>query len=72
MSIKIASDDLLTVAEAVVFLRRSTHAATIHRWMHKGVNGVVLESALLGGQRITSKQAIQRFMEACTEKRDTP
>ncbi len=38
--------------------------STLHRWRLKGVRGVRLETCLIGGQRFTSQEAIERFIAA--------
>lgn len=38
--------------------------ATLHRWRLKGCRGVKLETLLIGGIRYTSKEAIDRFIQA--------
>lgn len=38
------------------------HISTVYRWVLKGVRGKILDSALLGGVRYTSLEALQRFM----------
>ena len=36
--------------------------STVYRWVLKGARGKVLDSAMLGGVRYTSLEALQRFM----------
>lgn len=38
--------------------------AVIFRWAGRGIRGIVLETIRCGGARITSAEAIQRFVEA--------
>jgi len=35
---------------------------TLHRWRLRGVRGVKLETCLCGGLRMTSREAISRFL----------
>ncbi len=44
--------------------RRRLGYATLHRWRSEGVRGVRLETILVGGLRYTSREAIDRFIEA--------
>ena len=37
---------------------------TVRRWAAKGVRGVVLESFCVGARRYTSREAVDRFLEA--------
>jgi len=43
---------------------RRLHVSTPWRWAMQGVRGVRLETAMVGGVRITSKQALLRFFAA--------
>jgi Protein of unknown function (DUF1580) len=40
---------------------RPIHRATLERWRTRGVRGIVLESLLCGGIRMTTTEAIERF-----------
>lgn len=40
---------------------------TLWRWRTRGIRGVRLESARLGGRVVTSVEAIRRFMRGITE-----
>jgi len=69
--IDIASENPLTIREAAARLPGRPHVATIHRWIARGVRGVRLEAGLLGGKRITSVEALQRFLDSLTGAEDT-
>lgn len=43
------------------------HISAVYRWMERGRKGVHLEWIKIGGRRYTSREALQRFSEACTE-----
>ena len=43
----------------------------IQRWMREGVRGAQLETAVFGKIRVTSKEAIQRFLHALNSKPET-
>jgi hypothetical protein len=45
---------------------KPVHASTLWRWAMSGVRGVRLESILIGGVRVTSPAALQRFFEQLT------
>ena len=66
MSIDLSSEHLITLAEAVKVLPGRPHISTIWRWWARGVRGIRLETAVIGGRRFTSTQALQRFAEAST------
>ncbi len=42
---------------------RPVHHSTVYRWASKGIDGVVLETVMIGGIRFTSKTALMRFIE---------
>jgi len=42
------------------------HLSTVLRWCLHGAQGIVLESAMLGGRRLTSVESVGRFLEART------
>jgi len=62
--IDLASETPLTLKEAAARLPGRPHVATLHRWIAKGVRGIQLEAGLLGGKRITTLEALQRFLDA--------
>jgi hypothetical protein len=39
------------------------HPSTVHRWCSRGAGGVRLETAKVGGRRITSLEAFQRWVD---------
>ena len=43
---------------------------TLWRWSINGLRGIVLETILIGGTRVTSVEALQRFFEALTAEAD--
>ena len=62
----ILREQLLTFAEAGESIpgHSKITIGTLHRWRKQGVRGVVLETVLVGGRRMTSREAISRFIEA--------
>ena len=66
MSIDLANERMVAVTEVPEHLPRrrgkKVHISTIYRWIQRGARGKVLESALLGGIRYTSLEALQRFL----------
>jgi hypothetical protein len=45
---------------------KKIHYSTVYRWVSKGARGRVLESALVGGVRFTTVEAVGRFLAANT------
>lgn len=70
--IAIDDEELLTLSEATKRLPhgragKSVHVATLHRWASLGgLQGVRLETVKIGGMRYTSAEALERFIERCT------
>ena len=46
------------------------HLSTVLRWSTRGQNGVRLETKMLGGRRMTSTEAVDRYVAAVTDARD--
>jgi hypothetical protein len=51
---------------------RRPHAATVHRWILRGVGGVHLEAVKLGGRWATSVEAVDRFIDRLTHAATAP
>ena len=49
---------------------RRVHFATAHRWRTRGVNGIKLESVRMAGSRLTSVEAVRRFIATSTAAAD--
>jgi hypothetical protein len=64
-------EHLLTLTQAAKILPGRPNLATLWRWRTKGVrNGIKLETAMSGGKRFTSLEAIKRFQERVTAAAD--
>ncbi|MGN6547671.1 MAG: DUF1580 domain-containing protein [Aureliella sp.] len=46
------------------------HLTTCLRWSSRGSRGIRLETCILGGRRLTSREAVRRYIDATTEARD--
>ena len=64
----ILEETVLTMSEAARQLPRlggkQPHPNTIWRWCRKGLRGVTLQYAKIGGRMVTSREALVRFSEA--------
>lgn len=74
--IDIATEDIFPLAELPKRLparrrKKPLHISTVFRWAASGINGVVLETIRVGGALHTSIEAVQRFSEALTAKRNS-
>ena len=62
MSIDPDIENIVTLGEACRLIPPSgISPATIARWIQRGVRGARLETILIGGRRLTSREALQRF-----------
>ena len=61
------TETLISIAEVPAHVPTRPHVATVWRWIQRGVRGVTLETALIGGRRVTSLESIQRFIEQSTQ-----
>lgn len=68
----LAHDRPMSLPEAAAYLGRITgqkpHVSTLWRWCLKGCKGVRLESICLGGKRLVTAAAIDRFIDASTRR----
>ncbi len=66
--IDLATEDILSLtaaAKRLPHLRgKRIHSSTLYRWASRGVRGVVLETARIGGSTVTSAEALQRFVDS--------
>jgi hypothetical protein len=67
MVTSILSEKLFPLVEATELATgRRMHLATTLRWCQKPKQGIVLESVMLGGRRLTSVESVRRYMESLT------
>ena len=72
MQISLSDERLLTFDEAAELLppaRRPSHA-TWWRWWKFGLDGIRLETLVVGRSRFTTAAAIQRFAASMTDHRE--
>jgi hypothetical protein len=67
-------DERLTYVQAARRLPRlredrPVHPSTIQRWANTGLNGVRLATTFVGGRRVTSVAAIEKFFAEVAEAR---
>lgn len=66
-------ENLLTMSEAAKRFPpingHRPHRNSIYRWATDGVDGVVLESVVIGRRLCTTAEAIERFCQQLSEKR---
>src|SRR6266699_3286420 len=69
MSINPFAEETFPLAEAARRLprlrnNRPVSVSTLWRWAFRGLRGAVLETAMVGGVRVTCVAALRRFFEA--------
>lgn len=70
--IDISREHLLTITQGASELPGRPHVASLWRYRTTGCRGVKLETILVGGRRFTSREALQRFVDAVTAAADRP
>lgn len=69
--IDIEHEHLLTIKQITEKVPSRPHPGTIWRWYKKGLRGgIKLETILIGGRRMTSREALQRFAQRTTTQAD--
>lgn len=66
--IDIQNEPLLSLTKAAQ--TDHVHVSTVHRWRLRGILGIKLETIRIGGKRMTSREALQRFHERVTTAAD--
>lgn len=65
MVIDVALEDIITLGEACREIPpKGISPATMARWVQRGVRGCRLETVVIGGRRLTSRQSLARFYAA--------
>ncbi len=75
MAIDVQDEQVVSLREACGLLPRRRAGKkpaieTLYRWSQRGCRGVRLETVQIGGTRCTSREALQRFFDALTERAD--
>jgi Protein of unknown function (DUF1580) len=66
----ILHENVITMTEAPGHIPGRPHSATIWRWWNRGIEGIKLETFMVGGRRFTSTEAITRFIKRTTAAQD--
>lgn len=72
MTERIYDEGLFSVIEAAKHVGVQISAKTALRWCLHGIRGVRLESVKVAGRRMTSREAIRRFITATQREQDRP
>lgn len=73
MPVDITRDDVLTLRQACQVLPRlrgrRPHVCTLWRWANRGLRGVRLEIGHIGGTAVTTRAALQEFVDRIANAR---
>jgi hypothetical protein len=64
----IAREQLISFVQASEMIPIHPSRSTVSRWCSVGCRGLKLESTYIGGRRKTSREAVERFLIACSER----
>ena len=64
--IDITRESTVSFAAAPAIIPGRPHISQVYRWASRGLRGIRLEWVQVGGQRYTSREAIQRFISRLT------
>lgn len=64
----LSHETAIAVNKAPAHIPSRPHLSTVWRWVLNGVRGIKLETFVVGCQRYTTKEAIERFIAATTAK----
>ncbi len=62
--LRLLAEDVIRLSEVSAELPGRVDVSTVWRWAQRGVRGVKLETVTIGGKRMTSRQAVSRFIAA--------
>ena len=64
--IDVMNEELLALSAAAKVTPGRPHVSTLWRWHQRGIKGIRLETAIVGGRRFTTRGAIEQFIAATT------
>lgn len=64
------NERLFPLTDAAKEVPHRPNVTTLWRWQTRGIRGVKLETLLVGGRRMTSREALSRFFAATTAAAD--
>ena len=70
MSVDLSHENTVTLTGLSKHIPTRPHVSTIWRWHKVGIRGRRLETVIVGGRRVTSLEAFQRFADGLTADRD--
>ncbi|MHB1033521.1 MAG: DUF1580 domain-containing protein [Pirellulales bacterium] len=64
MATRLSGESLIPLAQVGSIVATNPTRTTVWGWARHGVNGIRLESVRIGGRVRTSREAVERFLEA--------
>ena len=61
------TEDLIRLNEVPKVLPSRVDVSTAWRWAMRGVGGIKLETVKIGGKKMTSRQAVTRFIQSTSQ-----
>lgn len=58
------AEDIIRLNEVPQEIPGRVDVSTVWRWAQRGVGGIKLETVKVGGKKLTSRQALSRFIAA--------
>ena len=58
------AEDVIPLNEVPEEIPGRVDVSTVWRWAQRGVGGIKLETVKIGGKKLTSRQALSRFIAA--------
>lgn len=65
--LNLLAEDMIPLKEVRDELPGRIDISTIWRWAQRGVGGIKLETVKIGGKKLTSRQALTRFISATSQ-----
>ncbi|KLU02247.1 hypothetical protein RISK_005313 [Rhodopirellula islandica] len=65
---KLLTEELIQFKEVPPLLQDRVHVSTVWRWATRGLKNCKLETVSIGGKRVTSVQAVNRFLEKTSSR----
>ncbi len=66
--LRILHENPMPIEDAAKYFPHRPHISTVWRYVLKGYKGLKLESIMSGNRRITSREAVLRFIAATTAR----
>ncbi|TWU27923.1 DUF1580 domain-containing protein [Novipirellula artificiosorum] len=62
--LRLLTEDVIPLKDVPAELPNRVDVSSVWRWAMRGVGGIRLETVKVGGKKLTSRQAVTRFIRA--------